>query len=304
VTTDTIEQFRAARRPAGLVATNRSLAALRACFNWAIRVGYLERTPFKRGTETVVKLSRELPRRRRLEAGEADRLLQACGPTLRPVVEAALETGCRKGELLSLQWHQVRLTPPPKRELVLPAQKTKTKRDRRIPISSRLQAILEMRQKGPDDKDHPPTAYVFGNEIGQRVKTFKRAWEAALLRAHGHRPTYLKGTAKLTPESRVALRAINLHFHDLRREAGSRWLDGGVPLQTIRDWLGHANISQTSTYLESTFQGQHEAMRQFEERRAAALQPVATESGTGAQTSASSGTMPYTNTQKDTRSYH
>jgi hypothetical protein len=68
-----------------------------------------------------------------------------------------------------------------------------------------------------------------------------------------------------------------LHFHDLRREVGSRWLDGGVPLQVIRDWLGHANISQTSTYLESTFAGQHEAMRAFEMR----LQKIATEVETG-----------------------
>jgi hypothetical protein len=55
-----------------------------------------------------------------------------------------------------------------------------------------------------------------------------------------------------------------LHFHDLRREAGSRWLEGGVPLQVVRDWLGHANVSQTSTYLSSTSEGEYEAMRRFE----------------------------------------
>jgi hypothetical protein len=38
-----------------------------------------------------------------------------------------------------------------------------------------------------------------------------------------------------------------------------------VPLQTVRDWLGHTNISQTSTYLESTLKSAHEAMRRFEE---------------------------------------
>jgi len=119
--TGTIEQFRAARSPAGLVATNRDLALLRACFNWAIRVEHVDRTPFKRGTEAAVKLTRELSRRRRLEAGEADRLLAACSTShLRALVEAALETGMRKGELLSLQWHQVR--EQPRAELVLPAR--------------------------------------------------------------------------------------------------------------------------------------------------------------------------------------
>ena len=43
-----------------------------------------------------------------------------------------------------------------------------------------------------------------------------------------------------------------MHFHDLRREAGSRWMDAGVLLHTIQKWLGHANISQTSTYLRAT----------------------------------------------------
>ena len=86
----------------------------------------------------------------------------------------------------------------------------------------------------------------------------------------------------LSPESRRAIAEIDLHFHDLRREAGSRWLEGGVPLHTIRDWLGHTSIAQTSTYLAGTMKTQHDAMRQFEERRAA-LQPFATDVKTGGQ---------------------
>jgi hypothetical protein len=31
----------------------------------------------------------------------------------------------------------------------------------------------------------------------------------------------------LSKESRAALRAIDLHFHDFRHEAGSRWLEAG-----------------------------------------------------------------------------
>ena len=41
-----------------------------------------------------------------------------------------------------------------------------------------------------------------------------------------------------------------------------------MPLQTIRTWLGHANIAQTSTYLASTQQGSQDAMREFERKRA------------------------------------
>jgi integrase len=71
-------------------------------------------------------------------------------------------------------------------------------------------------------------------------------------------------TANLSPEARAVLAKIDLHFHDLRREAGSRWLEGGVPLHTVRSWLGHTNIAQTSTYLSGTLTTEHEAMRRFE----------------------------------------
>jgi hypothetical protein len=53
------------------------------------------------------------------------------------------------------------------------------------------------------------------------VKDVKRAWMTAVLKAHGYRPTFT-GTANLAPASRAALEQVDLHFHDLRREAGSR----------------------------------------------------------------------------------
>ena len=84
--------------------------------------------------------------------------------------------------------------------------------------------------------------------------------------------------ANLDAESRAALREINLHFHDLRREAGSRWMDAGTPLATIQRWLGHDNISQTSTYLGGTTSGDYEAMRVFEARRDA-CNGLATDAG-------------------------
>jgi len=73
------------------------------------------------------------------------------------------------------------------------------------------------------------------------------------LKAHGYTPRWVKGkNNQLAPESLEAYRAINLHFHDLRREFGSRVLESGSSLIEARDLLGRANISQTSTYLQST----------------------------------------------------
>lgn len=46
-----------------------------------------------------------------------------------------------------------------------------------------------------------------------------------------------------------------------------RWLDARIVLHHVQTWLGHAKVSQTSTYLQVTDQGQHEAMRKFDDFR-------------------------------------
>ena len=276
VTTDTIERFREVRLEAGggPIAVNRYLALLRGAWNWAIRVGYVDRTPFKRGTEAVVKLTKELPRSRRLETGEQEALLALCRSHLRSVVgKGALETGMRHGELMSLQMKQIRMSP--RAEIFVPASKAKQKRDRRIPISSRLKAILEMRRLGPDGKEQPPDAFVFGNAVGEKVRSVRNPWQTAVLKAHGFTPRW-KGSS-LTTESCADFAKIGLHFHDLRRECASRWLEGGVPLHKIRDWLSHSNIAQTSTYLAGTSGGDEDYMRQFEEQ-SGRLQTIANSS--------------------------
>ena len=56
-------------------------------------------------------------------------------------------TGMGRGEILSLQWQQVRLTPRP--ELFLPGTKTKTATARRIPMSTLLRTIIERRRTDP-----------------------------------------------------------------------------------------------------------------------------------------------------------
>lgn len=247
VTRAMLDQFKQ-KRPR--IAGNRDLALLRAAFNWAVADGLLDATPFKVGGVSVVKLNREEPRSRRLHPGEADKLLAACEPGkakdgrrwdgnlwLRDLIIGALETGCRRGELLSLQWSQVG------RDLFLPAGKTKAKKPRRVPISSLLRAVLDARRLDPAGEPLPGDAYVFGDEVGRRRGAPKKAWTLACQRAS----------------------IKDLHFHDLRREAGSRWMDAGVPLSVIQKWLGHHNISQTSTYLAATSGGDADAMLKYEQ---------------------------------------
>lgn len=241
-------QEQAARKTVGAkggeVGTNRLLSRLRHVFTWAVAEGYLTETPFKRGPVSVVRLesSVEAARTRRLvpsvtlpdgtvRDGEEARLLKHAGPHLRALIVAALSTGCRLGELLSLQWSQIRGDEKGQaRWIELTAAKTKTAETRVIPVSTTLRAVLEMRRHGPDGKELSPVAYVFGTETGEQVKSIRTAWELTCERAS------IEG----------------LHFHDLRREFASRLLESRADLHDVQMFLGHAAITTTSRYLQST----------------------------------------------------
>jgi integrase len=133
-----------------------------------------------------------------------------------------------------------------------------------IPISTRLRGVLEMAKTDPEGKDYGPDAFVFG-ELGLPVGNIKRAWETAVLKAHGHTPIW-QGTG-LAPASRAALKVINLKFHDLRHEGASRLLEAGWPLHQVRDMLGHSTIQQTDTYLTAGKMSLHETMKRLDPSR-------------------------------------
>ena len=217
----------------GHVGLNRFKARVRHFFNWAIAQGYRDDTPFKRHGVNVVRLNgaAETVRTRRLQPGEEDRLVAAATPYLRALIIAALSTGCRVGELLTLQWQDVRVDGRGRyRALILRAGKTKTGTMRVVPVGQRLAAVLEMLRTDLEGNDLPPEAFVFGDEIGESISSVKTAWRATCEQA---------GVA-------------DLHFHDLRREFACRLLESRAELHDVRDFLGHTNITTTSRYLRST----------------------------------------------------
>src|SRR5262245_49561421 len=221
----------------GNVGADRALKRLRHVFNWGIAEGYINATPCRREGVAVVKFAAESPRRRRLDGDEEQRLLQHAPPQLRALIVAALETGCRKGELFALQWQHINLD---RRELHLPGEITKTGRSRTIPISKRLLDELEMRKHAPDGTLYEPTAYVFGNELGEGATDIREAWKLTC------------AAAKIT----------GLRFHDLRREFGSRLMETPrISPHVVRDWLGHADITTTSRYLATTDRTLKEALQ-------------------------------------------
>lgn len=295
IITSTIERFREIRRAKGNSGgtINALLYHISAAFNWAIRTGYLDETPFRRGALALIRKDRIVRRDRRLHPGEEQRLLNAANEYMCDIIIAAIETGMRSGEIRSMQWRHVHGLSIESGEVVwascaevfLPVQNTKTRTSRCVPISQRLKPVLARRRFDPSGSPMPLDAFVFGTAVGERIADITHSWWATVLRAYGHKRVWAR--TKLDEAARAALHKIDLHFHDLRREAGSRWMDGGVPLHTVRDWLGHSGIAQTSTYLASAVQTQHDAMRRFDENRRTSSPASVSASGANTQSQGS-----------------
>jgi integrase len=131
-----------------------------------------------------------------------------------------------------------------------------------------------MRRHDPAGEEYPPEAYVFGDVTGARINGVKTAWANAVLKAHGVEPQREKN-GRLTAECQQRLTAIDLNFHDLRREAGSRFLEYGMAPHYVQAFLDHANLSTTSRYLNITAPGMHAALKRVEQERGIRCNPVA-----------------------------
>jgi integrase len=220
ITEDDLEHVFAALRSSRAASTrNHYLQTIKSLEKWGRRKGYLSRPWLSEFTS--LKREKHARRDRRFAPdelgkdgkvrvpGEERRLLAAANPWLQRLIIAALETGCRRGELLSLQWQDVSLT---RNELTIRAEKAKDGDRRTLPISARLKAVLEMIKVGPDGKEHSPAGYVFGDAVVGFVANPKKAWAATCKRAE----------------------ISELPFHDLRHEAGSRLPEAGWPLHHVQ----------------------------------------------------------------------
>lgn len=118
--------------------------------------------------------------------------------------------------------------------------------------------------------------------MGRAIASPKKAWEVLVLKAHGCTPTWDRTLTKSGQprthsmrRTRARLAEIDLHWHDLRHEAGSRWIEAGWPIHHVQQMLGHADLKLTS--LNATIQGIEASMRKMDEARGL-LQEVANES--------------------------
>jgi integrase len=200
-----------------IATVQRELAYLRRLLTIAERNDWIEKNPFKRG-DALIHSADEVKRERILTSEECQRLINACidrRAHIRPIVVAALDTGCRLGELLKLCWSDVDLDYG---IIVIQAFNTKTMRKREVAITSRLQIELEnLWQSFPQDKNN----LVFG--VSEIRVGFKSACKEAEL--------------------------TDLRFHDLRHCHASKLDELGFSLPEIASQLGHTQIQTTMRYV-------------------------------------------------------
>jgi integrase len=153
-----------------------------------------------------------------LSAEEQSRLLDSSIGYLRPIITTALNTGMRRGEILTLKWSDVDLD---MNMITINQTNTKSKKQRKIPVSSRMRSLLlELKlQSGIQE-------YVFTDIQGRAIRTIRSAFQTACRKAG------LDG----------------LRFHDLRHTAATRMVESGANIVAISKILGHSDIKTTMRY--------------------------------------------------------
>ena len=155
-------------------------------------------------------------RDRRLESGEEQKLLSSTGELKRLII-LALETGMRRGEILNIKKSHIDFT---RQTLLIPLTKTDTPRT--IPLSSRAIAVLREQLRGSEK--------VIPIEETALFSYTARGLSGAFLR--------LSRRHKLD----------NLHFHDLRHEATSRFFEKGLNPVEVATITGHKDTRMLMRY--------------------------------------------------------
>lgn len=199
--------------PRGEARVNREMAVLKHILNKAVEWQLLSVGPFGKGASLLFKENNH--RLRFLSEEEVEALLKASSPHLRPIVETALHTGMRSGELLTLKWEQVH-------NGFIYLKDTKGNKSRQISVNDRLSRVfLELRQR-----HHLKSFYVFCGSDGKNFGSVKKSFATACTKAG----------------------IEDFRFHDLRHTFASPLVMLGVSLKVVQELLGHPDIKLTMRY--------------------------------------------------------
>jgi integrase len=160
-------------------------------------------------------------------------------PVLADFIELALNTGCRKQELLGLKWSDVDLS-----TRLLRLSTTKAGEWQTVPINEEARQVILRRQKRRDEVC-PDSPYVFFHEVkrgdvevGGRVQDLKNSFKTACKQAG----------------------IEDFRIHDLRHTFASWLVMDGVPLFDVSRLLRHSNIRMTEKYAHLAPDHLHQAV--------------------------------------------
>jgi integrase len=218
-TTKLIEQYQTDRLQKGNkpATANRLIATLKHCIHKGYQWEMLSEETLKRIRQ--VKLLEENNRRLRyLSKEECQNLINNCQGNTKAIVITALNTGCRKSEVLNLEWDNVDLKHG---FILLASDMTKNSERKELPINDTLRGVLQGLTRRLD------IPYVFYDSItGKHYKDVKRSFKTALRRAG----------------------IKDFHFHDLRHTFASHLVMAGVDITTVSRLLGHKSLTMTLRY--------------------------------------------------------
>lgn len=227
ITGQDVKAYIRQRREAGRsnATVNRELAALSAAINhYNAEYDWDLPNPVKGR-----KLEEDNHRERYLTKAEVGRLVSEArllrhGDLLADFIELAVHTGCRKGELLGLEWDRVSLDRS-RESITLQRRHTKSGKPRVVPLNSVAQAAIKRRASWRAEHS-PGCAWVFARPGGGPVRSLRNGFERAAERAG----------------------LSDLRIHDLRHTAASWLVSEGVPLEVVKDLLGHSTIVMSERY--------------------------------------------------------
>jgi len=200
-------------KPRTEATVNREMAALKHMLNKAVEWGMLEVSPFRKGSRLTFRENNQ--RQRYLMEADIEKLLNSCSAHVRPIVELALHTGMRKGELLNLKWDQVR-------DGFIYLKETKSGKSRQIPCDARAAQVLKKLQI----RNKWKSPHICIGPDGERLGDVKKGFNAACRRAG----------------------IEDFHFHDLRHTFASHLVMKGANLKAVQRLLGHSDSKMTDRY--------------------------------------------------------
>jgi len=211
---------------------NREMTYLQHVFSKAMEWDMIEENPFKKGQRLQVKENNK--RLRFLSEKEIDKLLAECPkPTkkqktikgltviqgleasyLKDFIIIALNTGMRKGEILSLKFEQIK-------DGFIYLTDTKTD-ERQIPVTDDLEECFE----DIKNRKQVKTGYIFSDKKGGHIRDIKTSFKSALTRA----------------------KIADFRPHDLRHTFASHYIMRSGSLKALKEILGHEDIKMTMRY--------------------------------------------------------